>query len=242
MNFVLDTHTHTIASGHAYSTMKEMITSAQNKNLQALGITEHAHNMPGTCEEIYFMNYNVIPRKWDNLYLMLGIEADIVDYEGTIDVSEIVLSRLDYVIASLHGNCYTCGTKKENTNAILKAIQNPYVNIIGHPDNSQFDMDYEEIVKAAKENDVLLELNNTSLQPYSFRKNARENDIKILNLCKKYGAYISLGTDAHIYTAVGDFDLVKEVLLEVDFPEELIVNTSVEKFLKFIDKKRSKII
>jgi len=242
MDIVLDTHTHTIASGHAYSTMKEMVTSAKKRNLQALGITEHAHNMPGTCEEIYFFNYSVIPRDYDGLKLLLGIEVDIIDYEGTIDASDRVLSELDYVIASLHGNCYTCGTKEENTNAVLKAIKNPYVNIIGHPDNSQYDMDYEKIIKAAKENDVLIELNNTSLQPYSFRKNARENDITILNLCKKYGAYISLGSDAHIDSAVGDFDLVKEVLCQVNFPEELIVNTSVEKFLNFIDKKRSKIV
>ena len=52
---ILDVHTHTIASGHAYSTLQEMIDSAKTKGLKLLGITEHTNKMPGTCSEIYFL-------------------------------------------------------------------------------------------------------------------------------------------------------------------------------------------
>ena len=58
MNYVLDVHTHTIASGHAYNTMREMAKAASEKGLELLGITEHAMAMPGTCHEYYFQNLN----------------------------------------------------------------------------------------------------------------------------------------------------------------------------------------
>ena len=133
---------------------------------------------------------------------------------------------------------YLSGPFHENTEAVLNAIQNPYVNIIGHPDEDLYNLDYEAIVQSAKEHDVLLELNNSSLLPTSFRSGARENDIKLLNTCKKYGASIILGSDAHSSHLINHFDEAKILLEETDFPTELIVNTSKEKFIEFINRKR----
>ena len=56
MNFVLDVHTHTLASGHAYSTIREMAQTASEKGLKLLGITEHGPKMPGSCPRHYFQN------------------------------------------------------------------------------------------------------------------------------------------------------------------------------------------
>ena len=81
---ILDVHTHTIASGHAYSTLQEMIDSAKTKGLKLLGITEHTNKMPGTCSEIYFYNFKVIPRKQDDLLIRMGAEINIIDYDGTM--------------------------------------------------------------------------------------------------------------------------------------------------------------
>ena len=60
MKYVLDVHTHTIASGHAYNTIKEMAQSASEKGLELLGITEHAMKMPGTCHSFYFANLKML--------------------------------------------------------------------------------------------------------------------------------------------------------------------------------------
>jgi putative hydrolase len=238
MNFVLDAHTHTLASGHAYNTLNEMIKSAQEKGLELLGVTEHGPNMPGSCHQFYFSNFRVIPRQYDNLRLFLGAELNIMDIYGTIDLDDYVLDEMDHIIASLHKCCLPAGTSLENTEAVLNAIQNPYVNIIGHPDEDLYNLDYDAIVQSAKEHDVLLELNNSSLLPTSFRAGARENDITLLNTCKKYGASIILGSDAHISHLIKHFDEVNILLKETDFPEELIVNTSKDKFIEFINRKR----
>jgi len=123
---------------------------------------------------------------------------------------------------------------EQNTNALIGAMKNPHVKIIGHPDDSKFPLDYERLVKAAKENHVLLELNNNSLNPTGFRLNARENDIKMLELCKQYNVPITLGSDAHVVDDIANCCFSKDILAVTNFPEELIMNTSVERFKNFI--------
>ena len=105
-----DLHTHTIASGHAYGTITEMVHAAALKNLPILGITEHAPSMPGSCGEMQFCNFNVIPPVLEGVRLLFGCELNIVDYSGTIDLSERMLKRLSYTVVSLHDLCLKPGT------------------------------------------------------------------------------------------------------------------------------------
>lgn len=234
MSFLLDVHTHTIASGHAYNTMTEMIQAAKDKGLLLLGITEHAPAMPGSCQQIYFHNLRVIPREEMGIKLMLGAEANIMDYNGTLDLDSGSLKSVDHIIASLHSPCINSGTKEENTRACINAMKNPRVSILGHPDDGRYPLDYDEIVRAAKDDRCLLEVNNSSLNPEGFRKNSRDNIIKMLKLCEKYGVSIVADSDAHVKYDVGNFDFVHSLLNELKFPEELVVNHSIEKFMSFI--------
>jgi len=236
MKYLIDTHTHTLVSGHAYSTMTEMIASAKEKGLSYLGITEHAPTMPGTCHLFYFENLKVVPRKYDNLTLLLGAEANITDYNGSIDLYDELAERLDIVIASLHNPCYQAGTITQNTNAYLGAMKHPSVRIIGHPDDGRLPVDYETLVAAAKEHHVALEVNNSSLSPNSFRENSRENAIKYLSLCKEMNVPIILGSDAHVQYDVGNFVHAEDILKQVDFPDHLIINKNEDLIKEFILK------
>lgn len=242
MKYVLDVHTHTLASGHAYNTMAEMACAAGRKGLQMLGITEHAVEMPGTCCTFYFENLKMVDRdKYKDCYgveLLLGTELNILDYQGTIDMEERTLKKMDVTIASIHPPCYKSGTKEENTNAYLCAIKNHYVNIIGHPDDGRFKPDYRAVVQAAKEYKVLLELNNNSLDPRCFRQNGRENMLELLKYCKEYQAPVIIGSDAHVDDLVGAHEFVEALLKETEFPEELVVNRSVEELKKYVNRYR----
>lgn len=236
MKDVIDAHTHTIVSGHAYNTLKEMAQAAAAKGLELLGVTEHAPSMPGTCHEIYFHNVGVIDRGAYGVELLLGAELNIINAQGAIDLPEKALRRLDYTIASLHDLCIDPGSIEENTAAVIGAMRNPYVSIIGHPDEGLYPLDYPEVVKAAKEYRVLLELNNSSLRPGGHRLNARENDRVVLSLCKEYGAHIIVNSDAHTDTDVGNHRYAHALLAEMQFPEELVVNTAADKFKRFLKK------
>lgn len=230
MNYILDTHTHTIASGHAYSTIQEMITAGIEKGLKLLGISEHGPAMPGTCQEIYFLNLKVVPNSYNDIEVLFGAEANIVDYSGKLDLSNDTLSTLDYTIASLHTPCLTPGSKKENTRAYLGAMENPYVKVLGHPDDDRYPIDREELVKQAKQTGTLLELNNSSLSPNSFRANAKENMKEILSYCQRYEAPIIINSDAHISYDVGNFIYAASLLEELQFPSHLIVNCDIEQY------------
>ena len=117
MKFVLDTHCHTISSGHAYSTISEYISQAQNKNLELIAITDHAPKMPGSCGEFYFGNIKILPKKFDNLEVWYGSELNIIDYEGNVDLPEHILKNLDIVIASYHPPCLE--PLEDNTQTIM---------------------------------------------------------------------------------------------------------------------------
>ena len=227
MKYVADMHTHTLASGHAYNTINEMIRAAAEKKLELLGITEHAPAMPGSTNVYYFQNLNILERKKFGIEVCYGAELNIIDLKGTTDLDPRSWRDLDYCIASLHTTCLVPGSQKENTYALLKAMQHPKVRIIGHPDDGHFPIDYEELIREAKMQGVLIELNNSSFNPRGFRINAYENDKEILKLCIKYNVSVILGSDAHREEDVGDFSRAETILRETDFPEELIVNRSL---------------
>lgn len=234
MKYLLDAHTHTLASGHAYNTMKEMAQAAKERGLELLGITDHAPNMPGSCHEYHFENFRIIDRNAYAVPILLGCELNIIDENGSVDLRPDLLQKMDYNIASLHPPCIHFLSKSETTNTIIRCIENPAIHIIGHLDDARFPVDYEAVVKAAKEYHTLLEVNNSSLLPTSYRSNAKENYTIMLKACEHYQVPVILNSDAHVDTAVGRHDASFALLQEIDFPEELVVNTSVDKFKSFI--------
>ena len=231
MKRLMDIHTHAVASGHAYSTVDENLRWAAEQGLQLVALTDHAPAMKDTTCHAYFANLHVLPEMLHGVRLLKGIELNILDFDGTIDMDEAVLQRLDFAIASLHMPCIKPGTKKENTQAFLKVMENPYVDIIGHPGDPRYAVDYRELFRMAKETGTLLEINNASLTPGDFREGSRENIKKILLMSMEEGQPVVLGSDAHFYRNVGDFSYAEDLLKELQFPEELILNNTPEKFL-----------
>lgn len=230
MNIELDVHTHTVASGHAFSTLQEMAMAASEKGLKLLGITEHTPSIPGTCEPIYFRNLHVVPRVMYGVELMLGAEINILDAKGSLDVDEDFMSMLDLRIAGVHSLCYRNGRKEDNTEGLVRVISNPNIDIISHPGDGTALLDFEPLVLASKEHRTLLEINNSSLKPVRHKLAARDNNLEILRLCKRYDVPVILGSDAHISFDIADYGYLWPLLNDVEFPEELIVNRSVSVF------------
>ena len=236
MDFLFDLHTHTIASGHAYSTLKENMEEAVEKGLLAYGFSDHSEAVPGSCKNIYFMNFKVIPRRYKGVLILRGVEANIIDFKGNLDIDNNILNRLDYVIASMHTICIEPGSLQENMDAYFGAMSKPYVKIIGHPDDGRYPMDHDELAKEAQKKGIVLELNNSSLNPKSARLHGRENAIKMLEAARKYGTYIICNTDSHYADDVGDFRNCATLLTEMDFPKELILNDSIDNLRMVLNK------
>lgn len=221
---LIDAHTHTVASGHAFSTVQEMAQRAAEIGLPVLGITEHGPALPGTCHPLYFNNLHVVPREMYGVHLLMGAELSILDTKGTLDYEERWMRSLDIVIAGYHILCFNPGTVEENTAGMIAAIENPLVNIISHPGDGTADLLFEPIVLAAKEHGKLLEINNSSLKPCRGKLKARDNNLEILRLCKQYGVPVILGSDAHISFSIADYSNIYPLLAEAEFPDSLIAN------------------
>ena len=234
MKIELDVHTHTIVSGHAFSTLQEMAREAADQGLKLLGITDHAPALPGSCGHIYFRNLHVVPRRMYGIDLMLGAEINILDTLGNLDMDEFHLKKLDLRIAGIHSLCYQPGTAEENTRGVIAAIANPYMQMISHPGDGTAQLLFEPIVLAAREHHTLLEINNSSLKPVRHKVDARDNNLEILRLCKRYEVPVILGSDAHISFDIANYEYALELVRETDFPEELIMNTSVRKFKEYL--------
>ena len=232
----LDVHTHTIASGHAFSTMDEMIRAAAEKNLNVFGIAEHGPMMEGACQAIYFSCYHFVPRVQYGIRVLLGCEMNILDDRGSLDLDQRHINGLDIRIAGIHAN--KMGEFKErgdinyNTNAYLNAIKNPDIDIISHPDAVM--ADYAAIVKAAKEYHTLLEINNNSLILERIRPGARDHIVELLKLARKMNMEIIVSSDAHHTSGIGRIDRISEIMDDMDFPEELVINYRPDDFLEFI--------
>lgn len=233
--FVADMHTHTIVSGHAYGTVREMAEAAANAGLKLLGITDHAPGIPGTVDSIYFRNLPNAPRMIQGVELLHGSEVNILP-GGGLTLDERTLSCLDYAVAGIHGHCYNDEGKVKNTDAVIRCMEHPKVRFISHPDSNGFAMDYPVLVEGAKAHGVALEVNNSSLRKPNSRPGCLENYAVMIPLCMEHGVPIIVNTDAHDPTVVGDFTAAMEFFKKFDINEDLILNNDLLKLKTFLLK------
>lgn len=232
----IDTHTHTIASVHAYSTLLENIYAAKAKGLTGLAVTDHA---PGlgigeTFPKSYFGNMRkAIPETVEGIRILKGVEANIIDHEGNLDLPVSTFKKLDLVIASCHETVVKPATIEEHNAIWTNIAKNPWVDIIGHCGNGHYPFSHEKIIKLFKEYNKIIEINSSS---FPYRENAHVNCREIALLCKKYEVKVSVSSDAHFATAIGDFAEAFKMLESIDFPQELIVNSDINTLLAALPK------
>ena len=238
MDFILDLHCHTVSSTHAYSTVTENAMQAAAVGLTHVGISDHSPGMPGGAHRYHFMNMGAMPTHIHGVRVLKGIEVNITDTEGTLDFPDEMLSRMEFVIASQHREVFIPSTMADNTKAIVNAMDNPNTHIIGHPNNSTYQVDIEAIVKAAAKTNTILEINNATLKPGGYRNNGPDSFIEMLRLCKALDVPIIAGSDAHYHQYVGDFSNVKDLIIQSGIPAHLVLNTDIHLLTAAIAKKK----
>ncbi len=234
MRIALDTHTHSVASGHAYSTVDDMASGARRAGLAGFVLTDHGPAMPGTTHHYHFGNLRVLPRRIKGVRFFAGVEANILDTEGRLDLDARHLGRLDFVLAGLHEICLQPMDRERNTLALVRALENPFVDAVSHPGNPAFPVDARAVVLAAWANGKAIELNEGS---FRVRQGSKPNCLAIARLCAETGTQIVCGTDSHYKDHVGRFPNVKALLKEARVPRELVVNRSLASFEAFLARR-----
>lgn len=231
--FVADVHMHSVMSGHAFGTVRELAAEAAGRGLKLIGVTEHAPGIPGTCDPIYFRNFVDAPRSLYGVEMLYGSEVNVLD-GGKLSLDERHLRCLDYAVAGIHGLCYEDAGKVKNTDNVIRCMENGKVRFISHPDDDHFHLDYPALVQGAKAYGVALEVNNSSLRKPALRPNCVENYRVMVPLCMEQGVPIVVNTDAHDPSAVGDFTLARELLAQIGVDDALILNNDLEKLKAFL--------
>lgn len=230
---IADLHMHTLASGHAYGTIREMVQAAKEMKLHLIGISEHAPGIPGTVDPFYYLNLQVIPRVINGIEIIHGCEINVLN-GGKLSLEQKFIDYLDYAIVGIHSQCYTNEGKEQNTKNIINCMKNEKVHFVSHPDDDYTPLDYKMLVKAAKQYKVALEVNNSSLVKKELRLNCYENYEKMLALCTQYQVPIIVSSDAHDPSWVGEFELACQLLEKLNFDENLILNNDLDKLRQFI--------
>jgi len=234
MNIIADMHTHTMASGHGYSTVNELAAEAARKGLSALAITDHGPALPGGPHMYHFGAMRFIPETIHGVRIFRGVEANILDILGTLDLPENYLGKLDYVMAGFHEGCGfdNQGTAR-NTEALIHAMANPRVKAVSHPGNPVFPLHYEAVVEAACRTGTALEINNTSFS--ISRKGSKPICEELAGLIARHGAPVVIGSDAHIAQMVGVFDDALKAVVAAGITETQVINSSEERLLRFLE-------
>ena len=225
-----DTHTHTNVSQHAFSTLEENIAFAKRSGLEAIAVTNHGPSLGDGAGFMHFSSLRHLPPYINGLRVIKGAEVNITDEIGTLDIDNKLLHELELVIASLHIPCFAPREEEAVTRAWLNAMDNENIDILGHLGDGRYKCDYEAVVRKAYEKRKAIEINNHS---FLVRPGSDVNCRKIALLCKKYSVPLVLSTDAHFSGEIGIVPRSIELIEDINFPEELILNTSLKKLCGF---------
>lgn len=192
-----DLHAHTDWSDGRY-TLQDMVAAAKAEGLEYFAITDHsvsstvANGLDRKRLLAQVAQVRELDAKTEGITILAGSEVDIRRY-GELDFPDEILAQLDIVVASVHSN-FTL-TEAEMTKRIIRAIENPFVNIIGHPTGRMlgrrpmYPLNVEEIIAAAAENSTVLEINGSLSR--------LDLDPQFVRMAKNAGVLLAVNTDAH---------------------------------------------
>lgn len=234
MDILADYHTHTVYS-HGKGTIEDNVREAISKGIKTIGISDHGykHISYGVKRKNIFLMREEIDRlkdKYKDTNILLGIECNILDNSGNIDIDDEIRECLDYVMAGYHfastptslksiinhGDNYLRKSHKAkdyNTEALINAIKKNDIFIITHP-GDKGDVYIEEVAKIAKEKGTRLEINSS----HGYLNSEQ------LNRIKGIGNKLIIGSDAHVPSRVGNFDLAMKIIKESDVDVSLVEN------------------
>lgn len=249
-DIIADLHTHTIASGHAFSTIKENVTEAKNCGLKYLAITDHFYGREGSIPKKDEVNmFNSVDRMLKTekyINVIGGVELNM--FHSSKEIMSLK-DTINWRLMSLHD--YFVDVEKLSFTELLQEYENVLsvglATAFAHPErelhrirNNKFSseenwladevLEYlENMVQLAYDYDIPLEVNESSL---NIMGNGTVERLKYwINIAKDLGCLIYLGTDAHYCDSVGKFDKSIELLNGIGYSKENILNCN-EKVLR----------
>lgn len=230
----VDLHTHTFFSACGIHTHLEVLTRAKALGMTAVAITDHGKVLsPRFSSPVY----DRLSHPLEGIKLLKGIECNLLDDKGTIDLPGKLLPYLDVVLLGIHPNTPKGLGKPKYTEMMLAAMdENPAVDILTHLNDVNYPVDFHRIIERAKQSGIAVELNNSKTR----LKRAPDNLTReLVKTAQSNGAKIVVTSDMHAIEELGEDSSVKPFLSEADYPRELIVSRSADSAFAFLDERRA---
>lgn len=197
----VDLHVHSIASGHAYSTVNELAAAAAANGLEAIAITDHGPGLPGGPHPYYFTNQERFHSIKDLCSVLSGVEEDLTDSDGNVYLPDRILETLDVILLGLHPYGWVCDKSAgAATASLLKAMENPLIRGITHPVNKWIAIDVKEVVRAARDTGTAIEFNISKIRSLEAQL------YQMLEWVEEYDAPLMINSDAHIADEIGAWE------------------------------------
>ena len=234
----VDAHTHTVMSGHAWSTLQENCAAAAATGLRALCMTDHGARMKGTGTIWAPWSFSQLPESLLGVRVYAGMEFNLWDTQGHLDdYPENAFGHIRFGIASMHKNVMPVLDRDAHTEAYIRAMDHACIDLIGHPGIPSYPVDEERLVRAAAERGRLIEINNNS---FVARPGCDATCRRIAQLCMRHDVRVCVDSDAHFAGNIGKVPKALEMLDEIGFPPELIVNLTFERFEGYIREREAR--
>lgn len=239
MDYKIDLHVHSNTNVHAFSTIKENADYAAETGMKVIAITNHGPALEDTPHWWQLLNIRIVPEYINGVRILKGVEANIVGENGELDINQKLYEQMEIILAGFHGNhLYPANPDREkNTRAVINLMKSQKADIIVHLGNPSFPIDYKLVTKTAKECNIALELNNSSLG--GTRIGSEKTCRELAKYAKEYGCYICINTDSHYCAQIGHTPLASQIAEEIDYPQNLILNSSEDILFDFLEKRKS---
>ncbi len=230
----VDLHSHTLMSQCGIHTHLEMLQAAREKGLAGLAITDHGPALKGRLPSPVFER---LVQPVPGIRFIKGIEANVTDAEGAIDVPDWLLPLLDIVLLGLHVRFPWHRGSEDWTDALIEAMRrNPWVDLITHPVDENYPLDLERLAKEAKELGMALELNNSKVL---YQRTTPDEVARFLAICRDTGCKVAVCSDSHTVDEIGGDESVRPLLEASGIPGSQIVNASAGTAFAFIAARRA---
>ena len=228
-----DLHVHSLFSACGLHTCLELLERAKCIGLKAIAITDHGLTLGGgRLTSVFFERFR---SPFADLTIYKGIELNVLDEQGNVDLPRQFLPFIDILLLGLHHN-FAPVSRERHTTALIAAIdKNPFIDIISHPNDPVYPLDYERLAQKAREKGVALELNNSKIL---YSRSPIDDAIALIEACRNAGCRMAVNSDTHAILELGDDSAVRPLLDKVKFPQELIVNRTAESAARFIEGRR----
>jgi len=229
----VDLHTHTFFSQCGIHSHLELLERARALGIQGVAITDHGSELKARVSGPFFDRF---ASPVSGVRLLKGMECNLIGDSGEIDLPKQYVRFMDVVLLGIHPNTPTgLGSAVYTARLVAAMDRNPAIDIITHPNEPNYPVDFRAVARAALARGIALELNNSKT---ALRRSPDDLTRALVQAVKEVGCRLVITSDTHGINELGQDDAVLPFLREADFPSERVVTRSAASVYAFLDERR----